>query len=159
MTALRVYSGPRDLLCTLTVIGDTMAGLLAEQQVETFPTTAKEKLAVEQRLRVDGLSITDLCIAGNVIRAHMDVGIRKQAAADTRQRYRQQGITRRIKNKGWSPVTIVLPGGLRLKMKTPYLRPSRKGVVGRPRGSGKRGEGGVGAYPMLERLGIEVGTA
>jgi hypothetical protein len=37
-------------------------------------------------------------------------------------------------------------------MMTPYLRPSRKGLVGRLRT--KRGVAGSGRYPVLERLGI-----
>jgi hypothetical protein len=44
-------------------------------------------------------------------------------------------------------------------MKNPYLRPSRKGLVGRPRSSGKRGNAGTGTYPVLERLGIDVGAS
>ncbi len=39
-----------------------------------------------------------------------------------------------------------------------YLRPSRKGLVGRPRGSSKRGAAGAGASPVLEKLGVNVGA-
>lgn len=159
MTALRVYTGPRRLSHALSVISTTMAGLVADLRTNTYPTTARETLAMERRERSVALSIGDLTIARKLVLAHMDEEVRGQAAAEVRERYRDQGITRPIKNKGWSPVTILLPGGLRLQMKTPYLRPSRKGLVGRPRGIGKRGEAGVGAYPVLERLGILVGAS
>lgn len=159
MTALRVYTGPKRLSHALSVISTIMAGLVADLRTTTYPTTARETLAMERRERAAALSIGDLTIARKLLLAHRDTEVRKQAAAEVRQRYREQGITRPIKNKGWSPVTILLPGGLRLQMKTPYLRPSRKGVVGRPRRSGKRGAAGVGSYPVLERLGIFVGAS
>jgi len=159
MTALRVYTGPRGLSHTLAVIGTTMGGLVAALRSDTYPTTAKTLMKMEQRERSLAQSMADLSIAKRIIKAHMDVELRQQSAAEARQRYREQGNTRPIKNKGWSPVTIVLPGGLRLQMKTPYLRPSRKGLVGRPRGSGKRGAAGIGSYPVLKRLGVEVGAS
>lgn len=158
MTALRLYTTPAKLVHALRVISTTMAGLVAEMRSTTAPTTAGEMLAMEQRERVLALSIADLSTARAVLLAHRDVELRRQASAETRRRYREQGITRPIKDKGWSWVTIVLPGGLRLRFRTPYLRPSRKGLVGRPRSTGKRGTAGVGSYPVLERLGIEVGA-
>lgn len=159
MTALKVYSGPKHLSHVLAVISTTMAGLVAELRSDTYPSTGKEMLAMEERERSLTLSLADLSIARKLIKAHMDVELRRQAAAEARGRYRERGITRPIKDKGWSPVTVVLPGGLRLQIKTPYLRPSRKGLVGRPRGSGKRGVAGIGSYPVLERLGVEIGAS
>jgi hypothetical protein len=135
-----------------------MAGLIAEIRTTTYSTTSCEMHAMEKRDRSVALSIADLSIARKVVLAHQDVEFRSQASAEARQGYREQGVTRPILNKGWSWVTIVLPGGLRLRFKTPYIRPSRKGLVGRPRSTGKRGVAGVGCYPVLKKLGIEVGA-
>jgi len=140
---------------TLAVIGTTIAALIEQQRQDPCPTTAQEMLDAEARQRALSLRIADLYIARNIISAHKDGELRKQAAAEVRQRYREAGIEHRIENKGGSAVTITLPGGLRLKMKTPYLRPSLKGRPGRRRGTGKRRGGGAGAYSVLERLGIE----
>ena len=158
MIALRLYTNPKKLVHALRVIGTTMAGLFAEIRATTYPATPREMLAMEKHERSVALSIADLSLARKVLLAHQDVELRRQASAEARQRYREQGVTRPILNKGWSWVTIVLPGGLRLQIKTPYLRPSRKGLVGRPRSTGKRGIAGVGSYPVLERLSIEVGA-
>lgn len=158
MTALRVYTNPHKLVHALRVVSTTMAGLVAEMRAASAPTTAGEMLAMEQRERSVALAIADLSIARKVLLAHQDTELRRQASSEAHRRYREQGIRRPIRDKGWSWVTIVLPGGLRLQLKTPYLRPSRKGLVGRPRSTGKRGIAGVGSYPVLERLGIEVGA-
>ena len=159
MTALTVYTTPKKMVHALRVVGTTMAGLVAELRDNTLPATATEMLAMEKRERSLALSLADLSIARRLIMAQRDVAVCRQAAAETRRRYHEQGVTRPVKDKGWSWVTILLPGGLRLQMRTPYLRPSRKGLVGRPRSSGKRGTAGIGAYPVLERLGIEVGAS
>lgn len=155
MAALRVYRGRKGLSRTLTLIGTTIAALLDEQRAEAHPKTSQEMLEAETRRRAQGTAINDMFIAQDIIRAHMDCELKEQAAAEARERYREAGIERRIENRGWWPVTIILPGGLRLKMTTPYLRPTRKGLRGRPRGAGKRRGGGVGAYPVLQRLGIQ----
>ena len=156
MTAVTIYNAPRDLSRSLAVINTTMDSLTSDlKSTSRYPTTAKEMLDDEEQQRTTGRRISDLSIARNIIRAHMDVQLRREASEEVRRRYREQGVNRPIKNKGWTEVTILLPGGLRLKMKTPYLRPSRNGLPGRPRGTGKRREGGAGCYPVLERLGIE----
>lgn len=155
MTALRVYRGRKGLSRTLTMIGTIIDALTQQQRQYPCPTTAQEMLDAEARQRALSLQIADLYIARNIISAHKDGELKKQAAAEVRQRYREAGEERHIENKGGSAVTITLPGGLRLKMKTPYLRPSLEGRPGRRRGRGKRRKGGAGAYPVLERLGIE----
>lgn len=154
MTALRVYRGRKGLSRSLNTIDTIIDALTEQQRMDTCPKTAQQMLDAEARMRALSLQIADLYIARNIIRAHKDEDLKKQAAAEVRQRYREAGDDRHIENKGGSPVTITLPGGLRLKMKTPYLRPSLKGRPGRRRGRGKRGGGGAGVYPVLEHLGI-----
>jgi hypothetical protein len=139
----------------LTLIATTIDALTRQLRDLQVPTTAQQMLETETRRRALALAIADLRTAEGIIRAHKDKKLREQAAAEARQRFLDDGITRRIENKGWSSVTLTLAGGLRLKMTTPYLRPTRKGLRGRRRGSGKGQAGGVGAYPVLERLGFE----
>jgi hypothetical protein len=154
MTALRAYRGPKGLSRTLAIIATTIDALTQTQDEQPIPTTAQQMLDAELEQRALSLRIADLRIARNIIKAHMNPELRRQAAAESRERCREAGDSRRIDNKGWWPVTLTLPGGLRLKIKTPYLLPSRKGMKGRPRGSGKRRQGGSGSYPVLERLGL-----
>lgn len=56
------------------------------------------------------------------------------------------------------PVTVTLLGGGKATVRTPYLKPNRRGQRGRPRGVGKRGVSGVGLYPALAALGIAFGV-
>jgi hypothetical protein len=125
MTALTVYNSPDRLSHSLRVISTIMAGLVADLRADSYPKTAREMLFMEKRERSTALYLADLSIAKRVIRAHMDSEVRREASSESRRRYREQGVMRPIKDKGWSDVTIILPGGLRLQMKTPYLRPSR----------------------------------
>lgn len=158
MTALRAYRGRHALSRTLVVITTTIDALVRAQHSVSSPTTSTGMLEAETKRRAIGVLMADLFIAKNLVSAHRDKDLRTQAAAEARKRYLDKGITRPIESRGLSGVTIILPGGLRLKLRTPYLRPSRKGMRGRPRGTGKRGPGGTGCYPVLERLGIDCGA-
>ncbi len=56
-------------------------------------------------------------------------------------------------NKGWRPVTIILLGGTKVTISTPYLRVDWKKTTGRKHK--KRGKKGSGMYPVLEAIGIK----
>jgi hypothetical protein len=56
-------------------------------------------------------------------------------------------------NKGWRPVTIILLGGSKVTISTPYLRIDWKKTTGRKHK--KRGKKGTGVYPVLEAIGIK----
>jgi len=88
--------------------------------------------------------------------AHVDDRIRKTACKEARQRFRESGETRRIDNLGPRRASVRLAAGAVLFMDTPNLRPSRKGLVGRPRT--RRGPDGSGCDPLFERLGIRDGV-
>jgi hypothetical protein len=60
-------------------------------------------------------------------------------------------------NKGLREVSVLLSGGTRILLRTPYLRPDRRGKRGRKRT--QRGATGVGYYPVLEALGIRDGVS
>src|SRR5437016_11952822 len=55
-------------------------------------------------------------------------------------------------HKGFRMTSVLLLGGTRLVIETPYLREDRRGRRGRRRRT--RGPQGAGCYPVLEALGI-----
>ena len=154
MDFLSICYGPDSLPRSLEAITTSMTLLVTQMKADDLPVTGSEVLDIEKKMRHLGARLGDLSILGGLVRAHQDNALVRKASAEARERLRKRGVKGPIKNKGWWPVTVRLPGGLRAKIKTPYLRPSRKGRPGRPRGTGRRGEAGVGCYPVLERLGI-----
>ena len=115
-----------------------------------------EFLTFEQAAEAFGREISNRIVEAKVLEAHVDIHARCVAGKETRERFREAGDTRRIDNMGPRPASVRLAGGGILRLKTPYYRPSRKGLVGRPRT--KRGPDGTGCYPVLERLGIRDGV-
>jgi len=124
--------------------------------LNTSVTNGEEFLAFEQAAEALGREIADSLVEAKILGAHLDSGFRRVAGKEARQRFRESGETRRIDNHGPRPVGVRLSGGGVLHLETPYYRPSRKGLVGRPRT--KRGPDGTGCYPVLERLGIRDGV-
>lgn len=124
--------------------------------LNTAVTNGEEFLAFEQAAEALGREISDRLVEAKVLGAHLDSAFRRVAGKEARQRYRESGETRRIDNHGPRPAAVRLSGGGVLHLETPYYRPSRKGLVGRPRT--KRGPDGTGCYPVLERLGIRDGV-
>ena len=64
----------------------------------------------------------------------------------------------RFRSGGPRSVEVRMLGGGRRRLDVPYLKPDRRGLPGRPRGSGRRGKTGVGLYPTLAALGISDGV-
>ena len=128
-------------------IDSRITGLL-----RTVPATAEEFLVLEQDAMMLGAALADRIIETVLVEVNGDPGERRAASAVARARLRDAGEGQRIDNQGPRPVRVRLPGGGVVAMRTPYLRPSRKGLVGRPKT--KRGTAGSGCYPVLERLGI-----
>lgn len=115
-----------------------------------------EFLAFEQEAETLGERLADSIVEAKILAAHVSGADRKLACKEARTRLRDSGETRRIDNLGPRPVSVRLAGSAVVALETPYLRPSRKGLVGRPRT--KRGPDGSGCYPVLERFGIRDGV-
>jgi len=116
------------------------------------PQNPQDMLYVEEeRLRLGG-ALADLLTAKDIVAAHLDPEFKRAAKAGARGRFRKAGVEGPILDKGWDWTTITLRNGLQLSLRTSYLRPSRKGLRGRPRE--KRGPAGSGSLPFLEALGI-----
>ena len=104
-----------------------------------------------------GGEIADLHTARAIVSAHLDADFKARAAAAARRLFWDEGLLGRIDNKGWEDTTVRLRHGLVLSLRTPYLRPSRKGWTGRPRTY--RGTAGTGRFAVLEALGITDGAS
>jgi len=58
-----------------------------------------------------------------------------------------------LRNRGWRSTPVYSLFGGCHTLRTPYAMCDRRGRPGRRRGSGRRGKGGSGSYPVLEALG------
>jgi hypothetical protein len=121
----------------------TLEGLLTEP----FPHTPQDMMQLEQRLSTAAAQTADQILLVQVTRAHEDEAFVKQAIAQARA---QRSVP--LVHKGLRTTSVLLLGGTRLIIETPYLREDRRGRRGRRRG--KRGSRGTGCYPVLECLGI-----
>jgi len=68
------------------------------------------------------------------------------------------GATVKLRDVGRRTVDVTLLGGRRVKVRVSYLRPDRRGLPGRRRGTGRRGKSGSGLCPALAALGIWFGV-
>src|SRR5262245_48171172 len=114
---------------------------------EPFPHTPQEMLQLEQRLSTAAAQIADQILLVQLTRAHEDEHFVRHALAQARG---QRPVP--LVHKGLRTTSVLLLGGTRLILETPYLREDRRGRRGRRRG--KRGACGTGCYPVLECLGI-----
>ena len=121
----------------------TLEALLAEP----FPRTPQDMMQLEQQLSTAAAQTADQIMLVQVTRAHADEAFVRQAIAQARA-WRAVPLV----HKGLRTTSVLLLGGTRLIMATPYLREDRRGRRGRRRG--KRGAHGTGCYPVLECLGI-----
>ena len=114
---------------------------------EPFPHTPQEMLQLEQRLSTAAAQIADQILLVQLTRAHEDEHFVRHALAQARGQHPVPLV-----HKGLRTTSVLLLGGTRLILETPYLREDRRGRRGRRRG--KRGARGTGCYPVLECLGI-----
>jgi len=96
--------------------------------------------------------VADQILGHHLTQVHQDAEFVRQAV----QKVQDKSPIPLI-NKGLKEVSVLLSGGTRILLKTPYLRPDRRGKRGHKRT--KRGPKGVGHYPVLEALGIRDGVS
>lgn len=114
---------------------------------EPFPHTPQEMLQLEQRLSTAAAQTADQIVLVQLTRAHEAEAFVTQAIAQARA---QSPVP--LVHKGFRMTSVLLLGGTRLVIETPYLREDRRGRRGRRRRT--RGPYGAGCYPVLEALGI-----
>jgi len=114
---------------------------------EPFPRTPEDLFHLEQRLSTAAMQVADQIVLMQLTRAHEDEAFVSQAIAHARA---QRSVP--LVHKGFRTTSVLLLGGTRLVLETPYLREDRRGRRGRRRHT--RGPHGAGCYPVLEALGI-----
>src|SRR6266446_3300006 len=114
---------------------------------EPFPHTPQEMMQLEQRLSTAAAQTADRILLVQVTRAHEDEAFVRQAIAQARA---QRAVP--LMHKGVHTTSVLLLGGTRLIIETPYLREDRRGRRGRRRS--QRGPHGAGCYPVREALGM-----
>src|SRR5437867_10583807 len=114
---------------------------------EPFPHTPQEMVQLEQRLSTAAAQTADQMVLVQLTRAHEAEAFVTQAIAQARA---QSPVP--LVHKGFRTTSVLLLGGTRLVLETPYLREDRRGRRGRRRHT--RGPYGAGCYPVLEALGI-----
>jgi len=102
---------------------------------------------LEQEVYKSSAQLGDQVIALEIRKAHRDTAFVDHAVQTARDT-----SPCALVNKGWRDTTILLQGGSRMVIKTPYLRQDHHGNPGAKRR--KRGKNGAGIYPVLEALGI-----
>ena len=120
---------------------------LAVLLAEPFPQTPEDMLQLEQRLSVAAAQTADQMVLVQLTRAHAAEAFVMQAMA---QAHAQSPVP--LVHKGFRMTSVLLLGGTRIVIETPYLREDRRGRRGRRRRT--RGPRGAGCYPVLEALGI-----
>src|SRR6266849_302916 len=114
---------------------------------EPFPHTPQEMLQLEQRLSTAAAQTADQIVLVQLTRVHEAEAFVTQAIAHARA---QSPVP--LVHKGFRMTSVLLLGGTRLILETPYLREDRRGRRGSLRHT--RGPHGAGCYPVLEALGI-----
>lgn len=118
----------------------------------SFPRTPEAFFEMEQQLYKTSAQVGDQILLMKILAAHDDTEFVKHAVEDARDRSDVPLV-----NKGWKETSVLLLGGSRIVLKTPYLREDHRGKRGRKRK--KRGKKGHGVYPVLEALGIREGVS
>src|SRR2546430_16196887 len=135
------------LLHHTTEVHPCQFSLLEALLEEPFPHTPQEMLQLEQRLSTAAAQTADQMVLVQLTRAHEAEAFVTQAIAHART---QSPVP--LVHKGFRMTSVLLLGGTRIVIETPYLREDRRGRPGRRRRI--RGPHGAGCYPVLEALGI-----
>lgn len=157
MATVEIYRGTIGMQKSRGELEERILAVLQAGLDNPRPDGAVTMLQAEERNVRVGLELADLMSIRHVLDCHLDEQFVRDAAARGRETLRTEGA-KKVKAAGLKQVEIQLRGGTKLRLFTPYLRPSLKNRPGTRRASGKRGPGGAGLYPVLEALGISLGV-
>lgn len=113
---------------------------------------AEDLWLLEQEVYPASAVLGDRIIAQEIRKAHEDRSFVDRAVQTARN---ESSLP--LVHKGLKETSVLLQGGSRLVIKTPYLREDHRGKPGPVRG--KRGKKGTGIYPVLKALGIRDGVS
>ena len=128
-------------------VSATDTNLIEELENEQLPLDPTEMWNFEHRLHIAFSQLADEVMRNKSVQMHQSKEIVDEAVLKARQNSPYPLI-----NKGRRFVTILLMGGTKVVIETPYLRKNWKKVTGRKHK--KRGKKGTGTYPVLAALGI-----
>ena len=144
---LKALPFPPDSLAQITPADPLQAFLEAPS-----PRTPPSFWEMEQAVHAAAGRAADQILGTHLSTLHQDSDFVREAVQQARS---DSPIP--LVNKGLKDVSVLLLGGTRIVLKTPYLRPDYRRKRGRKRT--KRGPKGVGRYPVLEALGIRDGVS
>jgi hypothetical protein len=124
---------------------DTAA--LRELHLAPFPRSGPEMLTFENQVFAASIRLGDSVTRAQIERAHLDPLFVAEAVVSARERSPVA-----LRHKGTRVTSVLLLGGSRVLVSTPYLREDRSRRRGPKRRT--RRESGSGCYPVLEALGI-----
>jgi hypothetical protein len=116
------------------------------------PRSALQFWDLERQVFSVAEEMADQLIGEHLTRLHQDREFVDQAVREARARHAGPLV-----HKGLRLLSVLLPGGTRYLVDTPYLRPKPRRRPGRKRT--RRGPKGAGLYPVLEALGIRDGVS
>ena len=116
------------------------------------PQTPLAFWGLEQQVHRTAGQVADQILGHHLTQVHQDPAFVRA----TVEKIRAQSEVSLV-DKGLKAVSVLLSGGTRFVVKTPYLRPKPARKPGPKRT--KRGPKGVGHYPVLEALGIRDGVS
>jgi len=116
------------------------------------PRSPEALWAMEQELYATAGRVADRILCMHLSKLHQDPDFVREAI----EKVRSDSLVPLV-SKGNKEVSVLLSGGSRVVVKTPYLRPDHRGKRGRKRR--KRGAKGGGRYPVLEAVGIRDGVS
>lgn len=116
------------------------------------PRTPQAFYEMEQAVQTTAGQVADQIVGHHLAQLHQDPEFVRQAVEQARPNSPVPLV-----HKGLKEVSVLLSGGTRFLLKTPYLRLDRRGKPGRKRS--QRGPKGVGRYPGLEAVGIRDGVS
>ena len=128
------------LLHHTTEVHPCQFSLLEAILEEPFPQTPNDLFQLEQRLSAAAAQVADHIVLVQLTRAHEAGAFVTQAIAQARA---QSPVP--LVHKGFRTTSVLLLGGTRLVLETPYLREDRRGRRGRRRHT--RGPYGAGGLP------------
>jgi hypothetical protein len=103
----------------------------------SFPRTPEAFFEMEQQLYKTAAQVGDHIVLMKIAAAHDDTAFVQHAVEEARTR-----STVPLVNKGGKETSVLLLGGSRIVLKTPYLREDHRGKRGRKRAKrGKKGHG------------------
>ncbi len=150
MAVLKIYPGNTGMRESLAQIEQFIGKELEEAGKERAPRSAEEMLDVEECNQARARRVGDLWTAKRIVEAHLEAPFVEECLRMARERLRQDGA-KRIKSCGWVMTRLELRGGLKMKLRTPYLRSSHA------ERRSKRGAAGSGLHPVLSTLGFDQG--